>query len=133
MTAPVAVDLSALAGRVLFKAMLEGEPLPWPRARTGQQGQHYLPRAFSAHRDALAWKMREALIEDGSIFTGDVGLLLGFFRSTRRRVDIDNLLKAVMDAGNGTTWADDSQIVHIVANIRVEPAAPRTEIVAYRI
>ncbi len=33
-----------------------------------------------------------------------------------KRPDLDNLLKAVMDAGNGILWADDSCVAQIYAS-----------------
>ena len=44
------------------------------------------------------------------------------------RPDIDNFIKFIMDALNGTYWRDDSQICLISAKKIYTGMAPRTEI-----
>lgn len=63
---------------------------------------------------------------------GPLFLVLGFYRSTKRRADVDNLAKSVLDAGNGVAWADDSQILDLLAQIRYRKL-PSIEILAYRL
>jgi Holliday junction resolvase RusA-like endonuclease len=55
-------------------------------------------------------------------------LSVRFFRRTRQRCDIDNLVKAVQDALNGIAYVDDAQIVSLVAVKAVSPGDPRTEV-----
>ena len=52
----------------------------------------------------------------------------GITRPTARNGDIDNLIKAVLDAGNGLLWADDTFITDIVARKRYTGDVARTEI-----
>jgi crossover junction endodeoxyribonuclease RusA len=42
--------------------------------------------------------------------SGPLELRLAFHLPDRRRKDVDNLAKAILDAGNGLVWADDDQI-----------------------
>jgi len=44
--------------------------------------------------------------------------------------DVDNILKAVMDAGNGIVWLDDVQIASVTLDRMIEEqgAAPSTEV-----
>jgi Holliday junction resolvase RusA-like endonuclease len=44
-------------------------------------------------------------------WTGDLAIILRFYRSDRRALDYDNLAKMIGDAGNGILWKDDAQIV----------------------
>lgn len=39
-----------------------------------------------------------------------------FSRCTARNGDADNIAKAVLDAGNGILWHDDSQVVQLVVH-----------------
>lgn len=38
-------------------------------------------------------------------------------KASGTRIDLDNCIKVVLDAGNGVMWADDSQIVRLSAQI----------------
>lgn len=93
-----------------------GEPRAKARARVTRNGT-FTPRVT---RDAEAqivaefWKAFPQHIP----WDGDVSLHVEFFRGTRRRVDIDNLLKLVQDALNGVVFVDDSQIVSLSASRR---------------
>ena len=53
--------------------------------------------------------------------------LNGVIRPTTRNGDIDNLIKAILDAGNGLLWVDDTFITDITAHKRYG-GRPRTEI-----
>ena len=55
-----------------------------------------------------------------------------FWRSNKIRCDIDNLIKAVLDALNGVVWKDDDQIIHLVAYKNYNKERPRVEIVVAR-
>jgi Holliday junction resolvase RusA-like endonuclease len=55
-----------------------------------------------------------------------------FYRRTGRRHDFDNLLKQVLDIGNGICWLDDSQIDDAVQRRRIDRERPRTVIAAAR-
>ena len=106
----------------MIELRLDIEPLPMPRPRSGQsgrgQGSHtFIPTAIRHYQEELRWAMAGAMrkakvrqpLED------PVELRLHFQRSTRRRVDLDNLVKAVQDAANGLLFEDDSQIVRLEA------------------
>lgn len=60
---------------------------------------------------------------------GAFRILTLFVFATRKRRDIDNCLKAVLDALNGIAWRDDSQVVSVTCTKRVEPGGvERTEV-----
>lgn len=107
------------------------EPLPWPRTRTSKAGRHYLSRTYLAYRDLVATHLGAA--HRGELEAGPLRVVLGFYRSSRRKADVDNLAKSVLDAGNGTVWEDDSQILELVAEIRHRAKAPAIEILVYRL
>jgi hypothetical protein len=57
-----------------------------------------------------------------------VGVGVTFFRSNKQRIDLDNLVKAVLDAANGIAFVDDVQVVELAARIDLDPKNPRTVI-----
>ncbi|AOT24892.1 RusA-like resolvase [Mycobacterium phage Nazo] len=61
-------------------------------------------------------------------FTGNVALAAVFYRSSAQRVDADNLLKHVCDAGNGVLWVDDCQATATTGVIELDRKNPRTVI-----
>ena len=85
-------------------------PMPKGRPRVGKNGNVYTPSATRAYESALAWDFRANFKQ---VLLGPLSVKITFL--TKSRGDIDNLVKAVLDAGNGIAWADDSQIVKIEA------------------
>jgi len=130
---PFTPQLTIERRQVIATARLDADPVPWSRTGSGRLGQRYTPKRYAEHRDALAWALREGYVHGGrGPLTVELGLWCTFARRTRRRVDIDNLAKAVMDAGNGIVWADDSQITLLLARVIIDHDLPHTEVVAYR-
>jgi Holliday junction resolvase RusA-like endonuclease len=56
---------------------------------------------------------------------GPVRVEVSFWRSSKRRCDLDNLVKSVTDALNGLAYVDDQQIVELVARKGMDRAHPR--------
>ena len=88
-----------------------GEPIPMPRAGRNERAT-YMPRGYMEYRDTLSWTIQAAMRKAGHKhpFEDPLEVMATFVRSTRNRVDLDNLLKTVLDAGTGVVWTDDSQI-----------------------
>lgn len=61
------------------------------------------------------------------MMTRNVALTAVFYRSSRQVIDLDNLLKHLMDSANGILWINDAQVTMIVAEARLDRDAPRTE------
>lgn len=53
--------------------------------------------------------------------------VVAYCQDARRR-DLDNLCKSILDPLNGLIYADDSQIVRLVAEKRIDRENPRAEI-----
>ncbi len=56
-----------------------------------------------------------------------------FYRSTRHRVDLDNLIKSILDALNGIAYDDDVQIVQLEARKDYDKQHPRADVRIYKI
>lgn len=120
----------------ILRAVILGEPVAAPRPRTSKAGRHYVPRAYVAWRDSVALALRDAMVAQSGLLepTPDpIRLELAFYRVSKRRVDVDNLAKGVMDAGNGVVWRDDFQIVRLTVGRDQVLLDPRTELIAYRL
>lgn len=89
------------------------------------QGHTYTPRATRDAETALRWgfvaqRRRPAPTPE------PVGVLL-WFRSRYGRFDVDNTVKTVLDAMNGTIIVDDQQVTEIHAHVsRRSPIASTT-------
>lgn len=105
--------------------IVEGQPYSKARPRVTTRGT-YTPKVQKANEEALAWQIRLACEHRPFEAAVEVGLI--FYRSNRQRIDIDNLVKQVLDAANGVAWKDDAQVTSIVARKRFDGERPRTVI-----
>lgn len=111
----------------LISFTFEVAPIAKQRARAGARGKHYTPERTRAAEEHLSWRFKLAL--KGQVLEGNLGLVCVFYRPDRRRIDGDNMLKLVCDAGNlARAWGDDCQITTKLARIELDKERPRTEI-----
>ena len=138
MTEP---ELPVDAGVLLFPLTIErraivcelevdGDPVPWARAGRSARGRAYTPARQRDWAEHVGWAIRQAYT--GPPLEVELGVWLTFRRQTRRHADVDNLCKAVLDAGTGIAWADDAAITLLLARVLVDPDAPGLELVVYR-
>lgn len=99
-----------------MKLTLNIDPVPLARPRVTKFGT-YLPKRSQTFRDAFQVMARAAFRQDP--FTTPLAVTLHFFKNrnpaAKNYGDIDNLVKAVLDAGNGIIWQDDSIIAELHA------------------
>ena len=106
--------------------VVPGPPQPKQRARRGPNGRWYTPRATAAYEAAVGWAAREAGIRHPC--TGPVRLGVNLWFPDRRRRDVDNVAKSVLDALNGVAWNDDSQVAELIVARDLDRDEPRAEI-----
>ena len=91
--------------------------LPWPpstntlhrNARIGNRQATLLSEKGRAYFDAAAYEVIRQ--RDGAKFSGPVAVEITLHAPTRRSIDIDNRIKATLDAmTHGGLWVDDSQV-----------------------
>lgn len=102
---------------------IPGEPRSKARPRFTGSGGVYSDKQQRAHEELLEWHLRFVFKEP---LQEGVGVGMTFFRSDRHRIDLDNLVKAVLDAANGIAFVDDAQVVELAARLDLDKANPRT-------
>lgn len=104
----------------------EGDPVSKARARFHRKtGRVYTPQRTQTAQEALAWRFKAA-IKDAP-WVGNVAIVAVFYRPNYQRIDADNLMKLVMDAGTEAgVWKDDCQVTHQLAVVELDAQRPRT-------
>lgn len=98
---------------------IDENPLPWERTR-GEGRRRFNSERFRNWKEAVALYARAAANEQGLdyILTGQLGVVVNFYRADRRGVDIDNLIKGVLDSLQGVIFENDNQIVGVLATLQ---------------
>ena len=93
-----------------------GNPVPKARARVtlrrGGKATAYTP-ARTKGWEALVAQAAFLAMRGQPPLEGPVGVELWLWRGDRRRVDGDNMEKAMLDACNGVVWLDDDQVLEM--------------------
>lgn len=103
--------------------VLPGEPYSKSRPRFSRNGRTYIKKEDREQEEATALRLRQVFKQPK---TGNVALGCIFFRSSRQRIDADNMLKHVCDAANGIVYLDDSQVTAVLGIIELDAGSPRT-------
>lgn len=107
--------------RAYHTVVVHGEPRSKARPRFAGGHAYSSVKQRAAEKElrrVLARTFTEPLI-------GNVAVVCGFYRSTHGRVDVDNMLKHVMDAANRTVFRDDSQVTAMSGYVELDKDAPR--------
>lgn len=104
--------------------VVEGDPVPKARSRV-MKGYSFTPKRT---RDAEALVAAHARAAGARPHPRPVHVVARFHRATARRCDLDNLLKTVLDGLNRVAFADDDQVVLVVASKAIDRVRPRTEV-----
>jgi len=90
---------------ITFEVM--GEPRPKQSFRYSGRGGGYTAAPIKAWQDAVAWEAKIAM-KGMDMLSGNLSVTMVFKLGNKRRVDLDNLSKAVLDAMNGVVYEDDT-------------------------
>lgn len=113
----------------VLRVELPGEPVPKGRPRHGN-GNTYTPRRTKQAEDTVGWTLRS--LWRGPADADSLFMLTLWFHVSAIKADIDNLLKLVMDSGNGIVWADDRQVREVHVCMRKD-AVPGVELIVSRL
>ena len=105
---------------------LHGEPVPW--ARAGRFGKVTFTPTKVREAEKRVGLACSVAMRDRKPTKAPVSIVMGFYRSTKRRVDIDNLAKMVLDGLNGIAWVDDAQVWHMTITKMLGCKVPRTTV-----
>ncbi len=115
----------------IFLGLL-GKPVPY--VRMTQRGKFVKPEAkrYLASKDALARQMRIQMGGHEPLGREPLIVHLEFWYTSGpdHRRDLDNEIKAVLDAGNGIVWEDDRWIDVIVASRHKAGGDDSVEVIA---
>ncbi len=109
MRQPVTLDQRPDAEEARLRLVIPGVPVPLGRSRSTRGGRHYLPARSRAYRELV----QTCWMASGRPALGGVpfGLSARFY-GARANADLDNLVKAVLDALNGgLAFADDRALM----------------------
>jgi len=110
---------------VNFTLTIPGNPIPKARPRV-VKGRAYTPdRTREWEKTVSTWA---GLFYQNEPSKARLKVSLRFYRKTRHKCDLDNLVKAVLDGLQGVLFVDDSQIDDIHARREVDRDSPRVEI-----
>lgn len=105
---------------------IPGEPVSKERPRFGR-GRAYTPARTLLHEQKVidAYDLACPLLEP---LTGRVAIRIHFHNGNRRRRDLDNMTKLILDALNGVAYVDDHQVDRITATKQYAPGNPHTHV-----
>ena len=90
-----------------IKLWFPGNPIPKGRPIVTFSGT-YTPEITRLWEEEVGWQCRSQF--DHRPLEGPLGIEFIFFRENRRKVDIDNLEKSMLDALQGILFKDDAQV-----------------------
>jgi Holliday junction resolvase RusA-like endonuclease len=91
--------------------VVEGIPRPKQSFKFSRTGG-YTPARIKAWQNTVMGEAMVVMVGRDPL-EGDLHVIIEFSLPDRKRRDIDNLSKAVLDAANKIVWNDDTQITHL--------------------
>jgi Holliday junction resolvase RusA-like endonuclease len=104
---------------------IEGEPRSKSRPRFTFTGKVYSAKKQRDNENLLKLYFRQHFNKP---ILAEVAVACVFYRSSRGRIDIDNLLKQIFDAANSICWVDDMQVTGVSAILKLDRDRPRIHI-----
>ncbi|WGH91430.1 RusA family crossover junction endodeoxyribonuclease [Auritidibacter ignavus] len=125
--------LSLLAQEPSIEFTVPGNPVPKGRPRVTKTGHTYTPERTLNAELAILTAYTKAGGRKHHNKTTRFTVVMIFDLDHRRRVDIDNLQKTVLDGLNKWAWADDTQVTKVHAMKRHVPKGQaKTTITIYQ-
>lgn len=113
----------------------EGTVIPWqphskmrPRISRGGGRTHQDPKDKAAEERTRGYLSEDVIERALPLLTGNVSIAAVFYRASRQVVDLDNLLKHLLDCLNGIAFVDDKQVTRYnEVRLMLDRDNPRTE------
>ena len=114
-------------GERLVAFVHDGAPASKARACFTRRGFAYTPATTVSAQKALSLRFIQAL--RGTKFERNVAIVAVFYRPNYQRIDADNLMKLVLDAGTkANAWIDDCYVTAQACKVELDRTRPRTVI-----
>lgn len=124
------------SANIVIMVQVESDPVAHERPRLGRNGNVYTPEKTAIYKEWLAWQIRAGLPAQTDMEKAQTiyGVQALFFRSNKQRIDVDNLLKTVLDATTmAGVWRDDSQVHEVITRLWTGQNKPGTQFMIYKI
>jgi Holliday junction resolvase RusA-like endonuclease len=108
------------------KIVVPGNPVSVNRAYRTGQGNFYMDGKTSAWKDLVGWQAKAQW--RGPAAAGRVKVRLDLFFKGNQRRDLDNCAKPILDALEGITFENDSQVDELHLVRRRDDVKPCVEI-----
>lgn len=99
---------------------------PVPSVNSIYRGRRFLTKEGKATKEIIGLEILSQRTTE--VIKGDVALGIVFYFDNKRKNDIDNRLKALLDCMTGILYEDDSQIKELHVYKKYDKENPRTEI-----
>lgn len=120
-------------GHAIFIDMrLDMAPVSKGRPKATARGGHvrtYTPKRTREYEEEIGLRLRAAKVQRNEL--DDLGVHVVFHMKGRKKSDVDNLCKALLDGCNGIAWRDDQQVVQLAASVVYNATEPHTRFRAY--
>lgn len=107
----------------MIRITVPGRPVPKGRPRLGVRGRKafvYTPERTKAYEEAVGWHARAA-VQGCDALECPVAVCIDLYLHGKRRIDVDNCAKSILDGMNKIVYADDNQVVDLrVRKLRVK-------------
>jgi Holliday junction resolvase RusA-like endonuclease len=102
--------------------LVDGKPRAKQSFRYTENGGGFTDPGVKAWQGIVAARAHDAMINHQKL-TGPVAVRLVFVLKTKRKVDVDNLSKGVLDSIKDIVFGDDSDVVNLHVIKHVMPKA----------
>lgn len=106
------------------KIVILGKPISVNRM---YRGRRFLTNEGKSIKESTGWEIKKQWKEN--MIRGNVGVQIDLFYSDKRKRDIDNPTKALLDCMTSIVFLDDSQITELIITKNV--GKDRAEIIIY--
>ncbi len=106
------------------------DPLGKGRARFSRDGHAYTPAQTREYEESIRWLLK-SVVGPHADSESKFGVRVAFSKTDRRRIDVDNLVKALFDAANGIVWRDDAQVRELSARLKLDAPKAGIDLLVY--
>lgn len=108
---------------LIVAGIIPGNPPTKARPRFSKHGHAYTSAEAREAEKVTAWELKTYFKEP---LKGNLAVACVFCRRTKGRVDVDNLMKHLLDSANKVAWYDDYQITALCGMLDLDRENPRT-------